>query len=72
MLLVMTQVQGVNGVPEKISSQEDASSEAAAVSLGAVAALLPPLLLVLGPTKAITLTYAVIQGRCLLAVLRMR
>ena len=44
----------------------------AARALGFLAALLPPLALVLGPLWALTLALAVAQGACLLALLQAR
>lgn len=61
------------GVSQGTEAEENSREMGAApASLGAVAALLPPMLLVLGPTRALTVALAVLQGACLLALLRLR
>ena len=59
-------------VPRQLSSCAEQEARAAAASLGAVAALLPPLLLVLGPRWTASLCLAVAQGACFLTLLHLR
>ena len=66
-LLAKSCTEGAHGVTQ--DNDRDEEIKAASTSLGAVAALLPALLLVLGPARALTLALAVTQGACLLALL---